>query len=42
MNLLPLDDGEHITAMLQIDLEAARQQSHDEDDVEDAEIVSER
>ncbi|MBE7926806.1 MULTISPECIES: DNA gyrase subunit A [Pseudomonadaceae] len=41
VNLLPLDDGEHITAMLQIDLEAARQQSHDEDDVEDAEIVSE-
>ena len=41
VNLLPLDDGEHITAMLQIDLEAARQQSHEEDDVEDAEIVSE-
>ncbi|RRV12150.1 DNA gyrase subunit A [Pseudomonas saudiphocaensis] len=41
VNLLPLDDGEHITAMLQIDLEAARQQSHDEDDVEDAEVVSE-
>ncbi len=41
VNLLPLDDGEHITAMLQIDIEAARQQLHDDDDVEDAEIISE-
>ena len=41
VNLLPLDDGEHITAMLQIDLEAARQQLHEEGDVEEAEIISE-
>ncbi|MCQ4242648.1 DNA gyrase subunit A [Stutzerimonas stutzeri] len=41
VNLLPLDDGESITAMLQIDIEAARQQLHEDEDVEDAEIISE-
>lgn len=41
VNLLPLDDGESITAMLQIDIEAARQQLHEDDDVEDAEIIGE-
>ena len=41
VNLLPLDDGEHITAMLQIDIEAARQQLHEDEDAEEAEIISE-
>ncbi len=41
VNLLPLDDGESITAMLQIDIEAARQQLHEDEDVEEAEIISE-
>ncbi|MBA1265104.1 DNA gyrase subunit A [Stutzerimonas stutzeri] len=41
VNLLPLDDGESITAMLQIDIEAARQQLHEDDDVEDAENIGE-
>lgn len=42
VNLLPLSEGEHITAMLQVDIEAARQQQlNGEDDIEDAEIISE-
>jgi len=42
VNLLPLSEGEHITAMLQVDIEAARQQQlSGEDDIEDAEIISE-
>ena len=36
VNLLPLDEGERITAMLQIDLEALRQQAPEEDDSDDA------
>ncbi len=36
VNLLPLDEGERITAMLQVDLEALRQQASDEDDLDDA------
>jgi len=40
VNLLPLDEGESITAMLQVDLEAARQQ-HEETDVEEADVVVE-
>jgi DNA gyrase subunit A len=41
VNLLPLDDGEHITAMLQVDIEAARQQQlSGDDEVEDAEIIA--
>ncbi|MGP3791312.1 DNA gyrase subunit A [Pseudomonas sp. B392_1p] len=32
VNLLPLDEGEHITAMLQVDLEALRQQAADDDE----------
>lgn len=45
VNLLPLDEGERITAMLQIDLEAVRQQaleagvSDDDNEIEDAVIV---
>ena len=42
VNLLPLSEGEHITAMLQVDIEAARQQQlSGDEDVEDAEIISE-
>ena len=37
VNLLPLDEGERITAMLQIDLEALQQEAGDEDDIEDTE-----
>ncbi|MGK9064096.1 DNA gyrase subunit A [Stutzerimonas chloritidismutans] len=40
INLLPLSEGERITAMLQVDIEAARQQQSSEDDVEDAEIIA--
>jgi len=40
--VLPLSEGEHITAMLQVDIEAARQQqSSADEDIEDAEIISE-
>src|SRR6218665_2469677 len=35
VNLLPLDDGEYITTMLQIDLEAMRKQADEEDEVID-------
>jgi DNA gyrase subunit A len=42
VNLLPLSEGEQITAMLQVDIEAARQQQlSGEEDIEDAEIISE-
>lgn len=38
VNLLPLDDGESITAMLQVDLEALRKQApHDDEELDDAE-----
>ncbi|QLF91770.1 DNA gyrase subunit A [Pseudomonas sp. ABC1] len=37
VNLLPLDEGELITAMLQIDLEALQQNAGDEDDLDDLE-----
>src|SRR5690606_25338210 len=38
VNLLPLDDGERITAMLQVDLEALRKQAAEgEDDLDEAE-----
>lgn len=37
VNLLPLDEGERITAMLQIDLEALQREAGDEDDLEEAE-----
>ena len=37
VNLLPLDDGESITAMLQVDLEALRKQApHDDEELADA------
>ncbi|WP_312255654.1 DNA gyrase subunit A [Stutzerimonas nitrititolerans] len=37
VNLLPLDDGESITAMLQVDLEALRKQApHDDEELDDA------
>ena len=39
VNLLPLDEGERITAMLQIDLEALQQSGGDEDDLDEAEGV---
>lgn len=39
VNLLPLDEGEHITAMLQIDLEALRQQAPEGDEQDDIEGV---
>lgn len=39
VNLLPLDEGEHITAMLQIDLEALRQQAPEDDEQDDIEGV---
>ncbi|MCF7204124.1 DNA gyrase subunit A [Pseudomonas oligotrophica] len=35
VNLLPLDEGERITAMLQVDLEALRQQAAEGDELED-------
>src|SRR5690606_18764237 len=38
VNLLPLDDGESITAMLQVDLEALRKQApHEDEELDDAE-----
>ncbi len=37
MNLLPLDEGERITAMLQIDLEALQQNGGADDDLDEAE-----
>ncbi len=39
VNLLPLGEGEHITAMLQVDLEALRQQAPEGDDGDDIEGV---
>ncbi|MBU0901200.1 MAG: DNA gyrase subunit A [Gammaproteobacteria bacterium] len=39
VNLLPLDEGERITAMLQIDLEALRQQAPEGDEADDIEGV---
>src|SRR5690606_29167082 len=39
VNLLPLDEGERITAMLQIDLEALQQSAGDDEDLEDGEGV---
>ncbi|WP_312713796.1 DNA gyrase subunit A [Stutzerimonas nitrititolerans] len=37
VNLLPLDDGESITAMLQVDLEALRKEApHDDEELDDA------
>src|SRR5690606_11796540 len=41
VNLLPLSEGERITAMLQIDLEALRQQAPEGDDSDDADDRSE-
>jgi DNA gyrase subunit A len=37
VNLLPLDEGERITAMLQIDLEALQQSAGSDEDLEEAE-----
>ena len=37
VNLLPLGEGEHITAMLQIDLEALREQAPEGDEADDIE-----
>ena len=39
VNLLPLDEGERITAMLQVDLEALRQQAPEGDEPDDIEGV---
>lgn len=39
VNLLPLDEGEQITAMLQVDLEALRQQALEGDESDDIEGV---
>jgi DNA gyrase subunit A len=39
VNLLPLDEGERITAMLQVDLEALRQQAPEGDEADDIEGV---
>lgn len=39
VNLLPLDEGERITAMLQVDLEALRQQALEGDEPDDIEGV---
>lgn len=39
VNLLPLDEGEQITAMLQVDLEALRQQAPEDDESDDIEGV---
>ncbi|WP_339906531.1 DNA gyrase subunit A [Pseudomonas guineae] len=39
VNLLPLGEGEHITAMLQIDLEALREQAPEGDEADDIEGV---
>lgn len=37
VNLLPLDEGERITAMLQIDLEALQREAGDEEELDEAE-----
>ncbi|MDP3976614.1 MAG: DNA gyrase subunit A [Pseudomonas sp.] len=37
VNLLPLDEGEYITTMLQIDLEALQQSAGDDEELDDAE-----
>ncbi|WP_028694663.1 DNA gyrase subunit A [Pseudomonas cremoricolorata] len=39
VNLLPLEEGERITAMLQIDLEALQQNADPDEDIEDGEDV---
>ncbi len=41
VNLLPLDEGEYITTMLQIDLEALQKTAGADDDLDDAEDVIE-
>ena len=41
VNLLPLDEGEYITTMLQIDLEALQQSAGADDDLDDADDVIE-
>ena len=41
VNLLPLDEGERITAMLQIDLEALQQSAGADEDLDDEGVVSE-
>ncbi|WP_161866252.1 DNA gyrase subunit A [Pseudomonas yangonensis] len=41
VNLLPLDEGERITAMLQIDLEALQQSAGADEDLEDEGVVIE-
>ncbi|PIA68251.1 DNA gyrase subunit A [Pseudomonas sediminis] len=41
VNLLPLDEGERITAMLQIDLEALQQSAGADDDLDDEGVVIE-
>jgi len=41
VNLLPLDEGERITAMLQIDLEALQQSAGDDEDLDDEGAVIE-
>ncbi|MBH3341936.1 DNA gyrase subunit A [Pseudomonas mendocina] len=41
VNLLPLDEGERITAMLQIDLEALQQSSGADEDLDDEGVVIE-
>ncbi|MBE8717431.1 DNA gyrase subunit A [Cellvibrio polysaccharolyticus] len=41
VNLLPLDEGERITAMLQIDLEALQQSAGDDEDLDDDSVVLE-
>ncbi|MGE8497755.1 MAG: DNA gyrase subunit A, partial [Pseudomonas sp.] len=41
VNLLPLDEGEYITTMLQIDLEALQQSAGADEDLDDAEDVIE-
>lgn len=41
VNLLPLDEGERITAMLQIDLEALQQSAGDDEDLDDEGVVIE-
>lgn len=41
VNLLPLDEGERITAMLQIDLEALQQNAGDDEDLDDEGVVIE-
>ncbi|TBU97215.1 DNA gyrase subunit A [Stutzerimonas kirkiae] len=39
VNLLPLDEGEYITAMLQIDLEALQQSGTDDDDLDESDTA---